>query len=904
MRPERPGIRRLLGAALQAAVLLGGVSPWGLVLGKDEPLVFGVLAVREETRTENRYRPVIEYLESAIPERDFELRVFDPDALDRALQRNEIDLLLTTPTHYEVVRSENALSGVLATQVSRYGGEETRSLGGVILARSDRADIGTLADLEGKRIASPGDCCLGGYQAPVFEAVNAGIALQESAYFNFLDNHDAVIDSVRAGKADVGFVRSGILEEMIEQGELPGDELKVINPQALGAYPYRVSTRLYPEWPLVTVAHVGAEMERRLAAALFAYQPDGEVVRTTGVAGFGPPADYLSVERLTRALGMPPFEGADQVSWRQVWEQHRVEILVLAAGAALVTLLSLALLMRHFALRRSEERFRRFFEDNASAMLLIDVDRERVADANHRAARFYGWSREELTGKPLRELWPESEGADDLARDLQAKAGVHTHCLATGEPRRVEVHATSLPARSGQRRLFVIIHDITERERAERELQRERFRLGNVIEGTDAGTWEWDIINGETRINARWAEMLGYRLGELEPLSRERWRELLHPADRRKAERLLVACLRGRTRSYDVELRLRHRSGRWVWVLLRGRVLEWTADGRPAGMWGTQLDITERKRMERDLQLAASVYVHAREAILITDLKGRIVDVNAAFTRMTGWQHAEVVGHTPGFLRSERQDDAFYRRLWQALRNEGYWSGELWNRRKDGSLFAERLTISLVRDAEGRPANYVGLATDITDLKTYQQQLEHRANHDLLTGLPNRALMADRLRQAMAESRRKGGHLAVAFLDLDGFKGVNDRHGHEMGDKLLVEVSQDFAAQLREVDTLARISGDEFVVVLGSLEDEEDAVPVIDRLVETAARKRVIDGKAVKVTASIGYTFYPQDEPVDDEDLLKQADTAMYAAKEGGRNRACRYPPDRLSDTPAASGQG
>jgi len=153
-------------------------------------------------------------------------------------------------------------------------------------------------------------------------------------------------------------------------------------------------------------------------------------------------------------------------------------------------------------------------------------------------------------------------------------------------------------------------------------------------------------------------------------------------------------------------------------------------------------------------------------------------------------------------------------------------------------------------------------------------------------------LMADRLRRAMAETRRKGGLLAVAFLDLDGFKSVNDRFGHEMGDKLLIEVSRDFAAQLREVDTLARISGDEFVIVLGALENEAAAKPVIDRLIETAARERRIDGKPVRVSASIGYTFYPQDEPVDDEDLLRQADTAMYAAKEGGRNRSCRYRSD------------
>ncbi|MGM0489938.1 MAG: diguanylate cyclase domain-containing protein, partial [Planctomycetota bacterium] len=295
------------------------------------------------------------------------------------------------------------------------------------------------------------------------------------------------------------------------------------------------------------------------------------------------------------------------------------------------------------------------------------------------------------------------------------------------------------------------------------------------------------------------------------------------------------------------------------------------------------------KQMEQDLQLAASVFVHAREAILITDLDARIVNVNAAFTEMTGWRHDEVVGHTPKFLQSGFHDQEFYRHMRERLRSAGYWSGEVWNRHKNGELFAERLTISLVHDANGRPTNFIALASDITDIKNYQRELEHRANHDALTGLPNRILMADRLRQAMASTRRNHGKLALAFLDLDGFKAVNDEHGHDMGDKLLADVARDLGAQLRETDTLARISGDEFVIILGGLEQESDAEPIIARFVEAAARERHIDAESLQVTASIGYTFYPQDAEVDDETLLKQADRAMYDAKARGRNCARRY---------------
>lgn len=437
--------------------------------------------------------------------------------------------------------------------------------------------------------------------------------------------------------------------------------------------------------------------------------------------------------------------------------------------------------------------------------------------------------------------------------------------------------------------MFVIVHDITERERAERALNRERERLRNVIEGTNAGTWEWNIQTGETVFNSRWADMVGYELHELEPTTIDTWKRFVHPDDLPHSERSLEACFNRERDYYEVEVRMQHRDGHWIWVLDRGRILEWTADGKPLRMWGTHQDITARKQMEQDLQLAASVFVHAREAILITDLDARIIDVNAAFTEMTGWRRDEVVGHTPKFLQSGFHDRQLYRDMRERLRSAGYWNGELWNRHKNGELFAERLTISLVHDADGHPANYIALASDITDIKNYQRELEHRANHDALTGLPNRVLMADRLRQAMAAARRKHGKLALAFLDLDGFKAVNDEHGHDMGDRLLVDVAQDLGAQLRETDTLARISGDEFVIILGGLDQEPDAEAIINRLVQAAARERHIDGVTLQVTASIGYTFYPQDREIDDEVLLKQADTAMYWAKENGRNRACRY---------------
>ncbi len=880
---------RALILPLLALLLWNGIAQ---AFDADDEVLVGVFGMRPAPIMEQRFQPLVDYLNDSVDGATFRLEVMPPDSLAQAIRRNQVDLLLTNPTHYVMVRSESTLSGVLATLVARQGTTTTRSLGGVIITRKDITDIQTLQDLAGKTIAAPGTRFLGGYRAPLYEVFDAGLDLRKEASFEFVGTHDAVIEAVLTGKVEVGFIRSGVLESLRRQGASHLDELRVVHPQNLGSFPFVVSTRLYPEWPMVTMPHMDPDLERRIGAALFSLNPRDPAAMLSGIAGFGPPGDYAPVEEISRRLGLSPFEAVDEVTWGDVWQQHRVVIIILATSISMIALLSMALLFRHLALRRSEERFRRFFEDNASMMLLIDFDHRCITDANQAAARYYGWAREELVGRPVGDLWAHCCPTFEEICSGHATGGqchLHTHRLRSGEERRVEVHLTPMGDHGDNGRMFVIVHDVTERERAEQALERERKRLNNVIEGTNVGTWEWNIQTGETVLNERWAEMLGYELAELEPTSVDDWTRLTYPSDLPEAEKALHACFRRESEYFEAEVRMRHRDGHWVWVLTRGQILEWTTDDKPLRMWGTHQDITARKRMEEDLRLAASVFTHAREAILITDLDARIIDINAAFTEVTGWRRDEVIGRTPKFLQSGYHDKAFYRGMREQLETDGYWTGEIWNRHKQGHIYAERLTMSVVQDATGKPSNYIALATDITEIKDYQKELEHRANHDALTGLPNRVLMADRLRQAMAAARRHRGRLAVAFLDLDGFKAVNDEHGHDMGDKLLIDVARDLGAQLRETDTLARISGDEFVAILGGLEEEADAEPVINRLVEAAARERNIDGVTLKVTASVGYTFYPQDESLDDEDLLKQADAAMYQAKKGGRNRACRY---------------
>ena len=293
----------------------------------------------------------------------------------------------------------------------------------------------------------------------------------------------------------------------------------------------------------------------------------------------------------------------------------------------------------------------------------------------------------------------------------------------------------------------------------------------------------------------------------------------------------------------------------------------------------------ERKAAQEKLQLAAGVFTHALEGILITTPDGTIVDVNEAFVRITGYSREDAIGQSPRILKSGRQEMVFYESMWRDLTEQGHWSGEVWNRRKNGEVYAELLTISAVRNGQGNTQQYVALFSDITAMKAHQSQLEHIAHFDALTNLPNRLLLADRLQQAMAQAQRRAKQVAVAYLDLDGFKNVNDLHGHDVGDQLLVTLATAMKATLREGDTLARLGGDEFVAVLIDLDSIESCAPMLVRLLEAAATPVSMGALMLQGSASIGVTFYPQTHDIASDQLLRQADQAMYQAKLAGKNR-------------------
>ena len=416
--------------------------------------------------------------------------------------------------------------------------------------------------------------------------------------------------------------------------------------------------------------------------------------------------------------------------------------------------------------------------------------------------------------------------------------------------------------------------------------------LSLALERSGFGIWEHDYPHDRNRWSEGLRQMLGYTQ---EPEQVAECLNLIHPEDRPAVEAQLATSRRDKDSVLIGELRIRHHDGSWRWVESRGRTIEFDSDGKPALMIGTLLDITERKLAEAEHRLADLVFTGIGEGICITDARSNILRINEAFTKITGYQPGEVLGHSPRLLKSGVHGTTFYAEMWKTVAQYGNWQGEITNRHKDGSLVTEWLSITSLRDATGAASHYVGIFSDLSERQAAAERIQYLSSYDTLTELPNRQLFDDRLNQALLTARRFERGTALILLDLNRFRLVNDTLGPPAGDEILVEVTRRLKLQVREGDTIGRRAGNEFGFVMANLSHERDALALAQRMLDAISVPFVVAGQSVAITASIGISVFPKDGETS-EAMLKPADAALLRAKQAGRNTFSFYSPEMDAD--------
>lgn len=771
---EKTQLRRANGFSRVA--LLIGVA-WSLLCSSyalaEKTLVLGVYSYQSTETVKAQYQGFSDYLSENIDGASVQLEVMGATELRLAVRNGEIDLIFPNPSLYEIIRNESEIGGVLATVEMLRNEQASSMLGGVMFSLSDRDDLINIHNLEGKMIAIPTLNNTGAYRVPLYEMVQSGVN-RDALRFVQTGNNDSVVRAVLDGKADVGFVRTGILENWIVKGRLDPGQVKIINAKQAPDFPYFLSTELFPEWPFLVSSHVDHDIVRQIIVALFSLDKEHPAAKQARIAGFVPPVDYLPLERLFRKLRLFPYDQVPEFSLEEAIQKHSFVFGVSAFVFVLVVIAFIVSLLMRKSLKdktnrlaEQKEKFQRLVNDLGQNYVVFSHSGEagKLSYVSETIEDVFGMAAEEAVGKS----WAMVVDWDDVSYELASE------------------------------------------------------KLKRLIDGVEDDN-QFDM-------------------------------SFMHPTQGKRTIRVSQRAVRDK-------------------------------NGDLLSIDGLVVNITAEIVAERKLEEAASVFEYAQEGILIANPEGHIVNVNAAFTEITGYSKEEVIGKNPSILSSGRQDSAFYKKMWATLLKHGNWHGEIWNRRKDGEVYPQKINMTVVRSDEGQVEQFIALFSDISVQKLQQAELEFIAHFDPLTKLPNRTLLTDRLGQAVAQTERHQHLLSAAFIDLDGFKEVNDVYGHPAGDFLLEEIALRFSQAIRKEDTIARIGGDEFVAVFVELDSPSALIPVLKRLLEDAGRPVVYEGYELSVSASIGVATYDgQTAGMSADLLIRQADQAMYHAKLAGKNQ-------------------
>lgn len=643
------GVPRLLVCLLAVSLL------WPL-MAVAETVHIGVLAFRPKPATLKQWQPLGGALKQAMPEHDFVIDAYTFPELQHAVSRKELDYVLTNPGHYVLLARKLGLSAPLATLVVENDGVPMKAFGGVIFCRAGRDDLNELGDIRSMRIAATATESLGGYQMQAYELSMQGLHLpRDASLLQVGMPHDNVVQAVLDGRADVGFVRSGVLEAMAREGKIDLAQFKLLNEQHGLRFPHRVSTRLYPEWAFAALTEADSNISRHIAAALFVLEENKTVTRAIGIRGFTVSSDYAPVEELLRELRLPPFEQAPKFTVQDVWARYRWQMQLALAAISLILLLTAGLLFTN--------------------------------------------------------------------RRLKA----------------------------------------------------------------------------------------------------------------------------------------------------------------------------ERRKLERETGLRHGLLNAMGEGVYGVDQNGQCIFINPAALSMLGFSETEVLhSNKHALFHHHYPDGEVYPEeacpIYLSLQDGMERSAEEWFWRKDGSGFPVALTVSPHRSKDGREGAVV-VFHDITERKQNEERMRHLAQHDPLTGLPNRALLSDRLQQALACAKRDKLRVALVFIDLDRFKPINDTLGHVVGDWLLQQAAHRMRECVRDSDTVARVGGDEFVVLLRVIDTQDDAVMVAEKIRKAINLPFDLAQQSLQISCSIGIALYP-DHAKNESEMMDFADIAMYQAKQHGRDKLQLFQPE------------
>jgi len=616
----------------------------------------------------------------------------------------------------------------------------------------------------------------------------------------------------------------------------------------------------------------------------------------TWVTGLAPIADPTT-GRICAVLGID----TDASRWASMVNAQRLVVIIIVALMCIISA-SVFLVIQTIQesaseVAASEQRYRLIAENASDVIWTTDLNLN-YTYVSPSVERVRGTSAEEMIGRPVSDFLSDvcsEQVGEAFARELLRidEPGCLIRCGVTmelevkhkdGSLLICEARATPLIDSSGEVvGVLGVTRDITDRRRAEDALRTSEERLNLALEAANDGIWDWDLRTGKAYFSPRYYTMLGYEPGEFEP-SFDSWKALVHPDDLQRAVDFLAEHVKERRPGYALPFRLRLKNGAYCHILSRGKVVEWDNEGNPVRMVGTHTDVTDLKKSEIESQTRMSAINAASDMVVITDREGRIEFVNPAFERETGYALDEVLGRNPRVLKSGKHPQEHYSELWKTIKDGKTWRGEMINRRKNGTVYTEEMTITPVVGEQGEIQRFIAIKRNVTEKKVYEAQLDHMAYHDALTDLPNRLLFSDRLNRVLAHATRQNESVGVMFLDIDHFKYVNDTLGHSIGDQLLTMVADRLGRSVRGADTIARMGGDEFTVIITDVKNPEDTSHTAKRVLEAFSKPFVIGDQELFVTSSVGISIFPSDGR-DVETLVKNADTAMYRAKEQGRNR-------------------